>query len=76
LAVIVNRREKKAAEDQCHRHRHRTDRKPGTALAVGRDKKNENKNPGSKENQRGPPLHSLLLRAFSGAERDRRLLLS
>jgi hypothetical protein len=61
LAVIVNRREKEAAEDYCHRHRHRTERKPSTALAVGRDKKNENNSPGSKETQRGPPPQSLLL---------------
>ena len=52
--LIAKRRAKKAAEDECHRHRSGTDRKPSTALAVGPDKKNENKNPCSKENQRGP----------------------
>ena len=65
--MIVNRREEEEAEDQCHRHRHRTEHKPSTASAVGRDKKNENKNPGSDETQRGPPPQLLLLCVFGGA---------
>src|SRR6516165_3921948 len=37
-------------------------------MAVGRDKKNENNSPGSKETQRGPPPQSLFLR-IGGAKR-------
>ena len=58
--LIAKRRAKKAAEDECHRHRSGTDRKPSTALAVGRDKKNENKNPCSKENQRDPHVTRII----------------
>lgn len=58
--LIAKRRAKKAAEDECHRHRSGTDRKPSTALAVGPDKKNENKNPCSKENQRGPHVTCII----------------
>jgi hypothetical protein len=52
--LIVKGRVKEAAEDESHRHRGGTDRKPSPELAVRRDKKNENKDPASKENQRGP----------------------
>jgi hypothetical protein len=69
--VIVNREKKEAAENYCHRHRHRTERKPSAASAVGRDKKDENNSPGSYETQRGPHLDRYCLRIAGAQKRDR-----
>ena len=68
MVVIVNRRKKEAAENYCHRHRHRTERKPSAASAVGRDKKGKNNSPGSYETQRGPHLGRYGLRS-AGAQK-------
>jgi hypothetical protein len=73
MVVIVNPRKKEAADNYCHGHRHRTERKPSAASTVGRDKKDENNSPGSYETyetQRGPHLGRYCLR-IAGAQKAR-----
>ena len=69
--VIVNRRKKEAAENYCHRQRHRTERKPSAASAVGRDEKGKNNSPGSYETNVAPTSVVMACAALARKKRDR-----
>jgi hypothetical protein len=68
MAPVMSRRENQAAEQQSCRHRHRAERKPSAAPAIGRDQENEKDNPGSEKTQRVPPRQSLWPWPMHGAK--------